>query len=236
MLKKLINPTNKKIKIARKVYETYCQTKSLLKTHEATGLAVGTIRRYIVLAEDLNNTNRISSKDRYYNSKEDINDNIAAPPPYDSTYDNDINNICQEGNKNISEIDIKEEIQEIKNSEDNMDVILANKISPLNDIKKKLFIGKLNTAAEKYVDVLINADENKLKRTSLKDAAIIAGVLIDKQVQLTHKDADVIKNQSIIFNLFGDNNKLAEFIANNMARQKALRERPVNKYIPAVNK
>ena len=177
----------------------------------------------------------MGNKDRYYNNNIDINNKDYAAPP-DSFDCTNRNNICQGEIENISKTSVKEEIDEIRNSEDGTDVFLANNVPSVNDLKKRLFIGKLNTAAEKYVDILINADENKIKRTSLKDAAIIAGVLIDKQVQLTHKDADIVKNQSIIFNLFGDNIKLSEFITGNMKRQQALRERPVNKYIPAVNK
>lgn len=232
MLKKLIHPSNKKIKIARKVYETYCQVKSLHKVREATGLAVDTIRKYIALAEDLNNINKISSKDRYYN-----NTTVSTEllPPDTADYINK-KNVCQEGNKNISKTSIKEEIQEIKNSEDGIEVFTVNNISPLSDLKKKLVIEKLGNVSEKYLEVLASADENKIKRTSLKDIAIITGVLIDKRVQLEHKNADVVKNQSIIFNLFGDNSKLAGFISDNLRRQKALKDRPVNKYIPAVNK
>ena len=76
------------------------------------------------------------------------------------------------------------------------------KIGSTKDIKNRLFVGKLKTVSEKYIDVLANADDHKIAKTSLKDVAIIAGVLIDKQLQIEHKQSDVVKNQSIIFNLF----------------------------------
>jgi len=210
--------------------------RSLQKVRAATGLAVDTIRKYIALAEDLNNIGKISSKDRYYNYNNIDKDKDNALPPDIADYNNRVN-VCQEENKKNLETSIREEIEEIKSSEDGMDVFTSNEDIPtMRDVKKSLIIKKLSEVSEKYINVLAAADEAKIKRTSLKDIAIITGVLIDKQVQLEHKNADVVKNQSIIFNLFGDNGKLAEFISGSMARQKALRERPVKKYIPATNR
>ena len=218
MLKKLTRTTPKKIKIARKVYETYCKVNSLKKTREATGLAIYTIRKYIALIEEINNKNKISKKDRYYSDNKDINKE-------------DVNKI-----KDSSDIDIREDAGKTDNDINDIEVINTNNIPDLKDTKNRILHGKLDTIAFKYLEYLDNPSERQLLKTSLKDRAVIAGILLDKKIQLEHKQGDIIRNQSMIFNLFGSNDNLASFIASSMKRQQALKDRPVKKYVPAVNK
>ena len=200
MLKKLIHPSAEKIKTARKVYEAYCKCSSLRATSKATGLAVNTIMKYITLVEDIDNNNKISEKDEYYNPGDvDKSDN----PDNDKT---------------------------------DIEVITAENVPSLKETKNKLLVSKLDTLSTKYLEYLENPNDDRLAKTSLKDHAVIAGILLDKKILLEHKQADVIRNQSIIFNLFGSNDKLASFITDSQARQKALKDRPVKKYIPGVSK
>src|SRR4030066_45820 len=62
----------KKIQKAKATYKIYCDLGTLQKTRDATGLAIRTIRRYIALTEELNHKSKLSSKDRYYNTEDDI--------------------------------------------------------------------------------------------------------------------------------------------------------------------
>ncbi len=226
----------KKIQKARKVYEIYCKVNSLAKTREATGLAIDTIRRYIVLIENIDNKSKLSTKDRYYNLSSN-NKNIENLESVEKNVE-DIKN-----NKNIliTHLDEKSnsksiENNEIENSKDSIEVITTNNVPDLKEVKNKILLGKLDSISSKYLDYLDNPDERKLNKTSLKDRAVIAGILLDKKILLEHKQADVIRNQSIIFNLFGNNKNLASFISGSLARQKALKDRPVKKYILAINK
>ena len=129
MLKKLTRTTPKKIKIARKVYETYCKVNSLKKTREATGLAIYTIRKYIALIEEINNKNKISKKDRYYSDNKDINKE-------------DVNKI-----KDSSDIDIREDAGKTDNDINDIEVINTNNIPDLKDTKNRILHGKLDTIA-----------------------------------------------------------------------------------------
>ena len=195
MLKKLIHPSAEKIKTARKVYEAYCKCNSLRATSKATGLAVNTIMKYIALVEDIDNVNKISEKDSYYNPGDvDKSDN----PDNDKT---------------------------------DIEVITAENVPSLRETKNKILLGKLDTASHKYIDILNSATDEQIAKTSLKDIAVIGGIALDKKILLEHKQADVIKDQSIIFNLFGSNAKLALFVSDSQARQKKLMDRPVKKYI-----
>jgi len=195
MLKKLIHPSAEKIKTARKVYEAYCKCSSLRATSKATGLAVNTIMKYIALVEDIDNVNKISEKDSYYNPGDvDKSDN----PDNDKT---------------------------------DIEVITAENVPSLRETKNKILLGKLDTASHKYIDILNSATDEQIAKTSLKDIAVIGGIALDKKILLEHKQADVIKDQSIIFNLFGSNAKLALFVSDSQARQKKLMDRPVKKYI-----
>jgi len=233
MLKPLQYVTRKKLKLARQVFETYKKLHNLEKTGVALGLATNTVRKYVALIEDINENNKVSNKDNYYNNNINTKE---CPPPVTGSYDNrDIGNCQGEIKNNIEDDNLETEtILESEGSE--TDVFLANKVPDIRATKNKILAEKLDTIAFKYLEYLDNPSEQQLHRTSLKDRAVIAGILLDKKSQLEHKDADVIKNQSIIFNLFGDNHKLSEFITGNMKRQQALRERPVNKYTPAISK
>ena len=228
MLRKLIHKPYKKINKARVVYDTYCKLNNLEKTSLATGLAINTIRTYIALIEDIDSKSKLSTKDRYYNNnniyKEDPPDNNTPAPIYNNIYNNkeDINN-------NIGNIDDNNDINDIE-------VITTNNVPSLKETKNKILLGKLDSISSKYLDYLDEPDKDKLAKTSLKDRAVIAGILLDKKILLEHKQADVIKNQSIIFNLFGNNKNLASFISGSLGRQKALKDRPVKKYILATNK
>jgi len=241
--------TNKKINKARMTYETYCKVNTLEKTKEATGLAINTIRKYIALVEDLDNKSRLSTKDRYYNTPDNkdnkeyiyINNNIkkeekkerilkkerkedslsAANIPINNIYNNNINNNINKVKDDISDVD---------------DIYLSNKNISIKETKNKILLSKLDTISTKYLGYLDNPTKDSLDKTSLKDRAVIAGILLDKKILLEHKQADVIKNQSVIFNLFGSNKELASFISNSMGRQKKLRDRPVKKYVLATGK
>ncbi|MFH2044486.1 MAG: hypothetical protein ABIK92_05005, partial [Pseudomonadota bacterium] len=122
-------------------------------------------------------------------------------------------------------------------NKDNLDVevITDNNIS-LKDTKNKILLKKLDDISFKYLEYLDNPDDIQLAKTSLKDHAVIAGILLDKKILLEHKQADVIKNQSIIFNLFGNNTNLSKFITDSLTRQHKLAAKPVKKYELAVNK
>jgi len=211
MLRKLINKPYKKINKARVVYDTYCKLNNLEKTREATGLAINTIRTYIALIEDIDSKSKLSTKDRYYN-----NNIITKEAPI-------YNNIYKDNIYNNNDINDKE-------------VITTNNVPSLKETKNKILLGKLDSISSKYLDYLDEPDKERLDKTSLKDRAVIAGILLDKKILLEHKQADVIKNQSIIFNLFGNNKNLASFISGSQGRQKALKDRPVKKYILATNK
>lgn len=231
MLKKLTNISTKKIKKARIVYNTYCKVNTLDKTREATGLAINTIRRYIALIEDIDNRSKLSSKDRYYNNN--INNNIyKEDPPASQDNNTPIYNNIYNNNKdidNIPNIDIENNINDIE-------VLNANNVPSLKETKNKILLSKLDTISSKYLDYLDNPNQARLDKTSLKDRAVIAGILLDKKILLEHKQADVIRNQSIIFNLFGNNKNLASFISDAMGREKKLKDRPVKKYELATNK
>ena len=241
--------TNKKINKARMTYETYCKVNTLEKTKEATGLAINTIRKYIALVEDLDNKSKLSTKDRYYNTPDNkdnkeyiyINNNIkkeekkerilkkerkedslsAANIPINNIYNNNINNNINKVKDDINDVD---------------DIYLSNKNISIKETKNKILLSKLDTISTKYLEYLDNPTQDSLDKTSLKDRAVIAGILLDKKILLEHKQADVIKNQSVIFNLFGSNKELASFISNSMGRQKKLRDRPVKKYVLATGK
>jgi hypothetical protein len=228
-LNKLIHPSRKKIKKAKEVYDIYCKTGSKAQTQAATGLAYNTIRKYVDLIEDINNRNKLSTKDRYYNNKDNINNNINSnltPPEAlqqdDNIYNNINNNNIYNDNNNINNII----------SDNNNEDIITN----LKDIKNKILLSKLDSISLKYLDQLDNATEEQLEKTSLKDHAVISGILLDKKILLEHKQNDVVKNQSIIFNLFGNNKNLAQFIGAVTSRQAKLREKPANKYILSTNK
>lgn len=216
MLKKLVKPTAKKIKKARVVYGTYCKVNTLAKTREATGLAIDTIRRYIALIEDIDNKSKLSSKDRYYNNKDN------------NIYNNNIYKDTKDINNNVDKIDNNK-----NNSKDSIEVINTTNVPSLKEVKNKILLGKLDTISLKYLGYLDDPDIAKLNKTSLKDRAVIAGILLDKKILLEHKQADVIKNQSIIFNLFGSNKELASFISGSLTRQKKLKNRPTKEYDPA---
>ena len=226
MLKKLVKPNPKKIKKAKEVYKIYIDVGSLHRTREATGLGIDTIRRYIALTEDINNKAKLSTKDRYYNIKNTKNIKNTPDPIY--IYNN---------NKDIYKDNInnnKEDINNIDNNIDNIgnistDTIIPQAVPPLRDLKNKLLSQKLDTISMKYLEYLDDPNENQLRKTSLKDRAVIAGILLDKKILLEHKQADVIKNQSIIFNLFGNNANLADFITGSQARQRKLEAREPKK-------
>ncbi|MBC8386596.1 MAG: hypothetical protein H8E13_00900 [Actinobacteria bacterium] len=205
--------TNKKINKARMTYETYCKVNTLEKTKEATGLAINTIRKYIALVEELDNKSKLSTKDRYYNTKDN--------KEYIYIKDNKDN--------------INKDIDEVKNNINDSGAITPNNIS-LKDTKNKILLSKLDTISTKYLGYLDNPSDKSLEKTSLKDRAVIAGILLDKKILLEHKQADVIRNQSVIFNLFGSNKELASFISDSMSRQRKLEARPVKKYELATGK
>ena len=117
-----------------------------------------------------------------------------------------------------------------------MQVFTADKIPSIKGTKNKILLSKLDTISNKYLDYLDNPDEDKLAKTSLKDRAVIAGILLDKKIQLEHKRGDIIKDQSIIFNLFGSNDNLQSFISQSIKRQKELKDRPARKYNPLPKK
>lgn len=225
MLKKLVKPNPKKIKKAKEVYKIYIDVGSLHRTRETTGLGIDTIRRYIALTEDINKKRKLSTKDRYY-STSTKNTRDTKPPIY--IYNN---------NKDIYKDNInnnKEDINNIDNNIDNIgnistDTIIPQAVPPLRDLKNKLLSQKLDTISMKYLEYLDDPNENQLRKTSLKDRAVIAGILLDKKILLEHKQADVIKNQSIIFNLFGNNANLADFITGSQARQRKLEAREPKK-------
>ena len=203
MLKKLIHPSAEKIKTAHKVYETYCKCNSLRATSKATGLAVNTIIKYIALAEDINNINKISERDSYYNP---------------------------------DDVDKSDNLDNLDNDKTDIEIITPENVPSLKEVKNKILLGKLDSISAKYLDYLENPSDRQLLKTSLKDKAVIAGIALDKKILLEHKQADVIKNQSIIFNLFGNNANLANFITDSQARQKKLKDRPLKKYVPGVSK
>ena len=213
MWSKLANPTAKKINKARVVYDTYCKVGTLEKTREATGCAFDTIRRYIALIENIDSRSKLSSKDRYYTKPDNTDNNIYID------------------NTNIDNIKDNKD-----NSINSTEVITESNIPSLKDTKNKILLSKLNTISTKYLDYLDDPSDERLEKTSLKDRAVIAGILLDKKILLEHKQADVIRNQSIIFNLFGDNKNLASFISDAVGRQKRLSAKPTKKYILAGSK
>lgn len=221
MLRKLINKPHKKINKARVVYDTYCKLNTLEKTREATGLAINTIRTYIALIEDIDNKSKLSTKDRYYNL-DNGNENVE-----------DKEQIKNNKNVLITHLDEKSNNKSIENNKSDIEVINPKNVPSLKEVKNKILLGKLDSISLKYLGYLDNPDKNRLHKTSLKDRAVIAGILLDKKILLEHKQADVIKNQSIIFNLFGNNKNLASFISDAMNREKKLSSRPVKKYITA---
>jgi len=232
MLQKLTKPSRKKIKKARTVYEVYCKVNTLEKTREATGLAINTIRRYIALAEDLNDRGKLSTKDRYYNNiYKDNNTPIAG----DNIINNDkpipagnISDTPYIYNNNIYNKDI-----DINNDNNDGDAKTNTNVPSIKETKNKILLSKLDSISSKYLDYLRDPSKERLEKTSLKDRAVIAGILLDKKILMEHKQADVIKNQSIIFNLFGNNKNLASFIADVTGRQKKLSSKPLKKYTPA---
>jgi len=227
MLKPLVYISRKKMKTARLAYETYCQTHSLKATAATTSLAINTIRKYIILIEDINNKNKLSSKDRYYNNQENTSQEIqeatsSEDPIYNNIYNKDIYNI-----NNNKEYINNNKINTI--TEEELDNNNINDKEVITNIKNKLLLQKLTTISEKYLSYLDDPTELQLHKTSLKDRAVIAGILLDK-ILLEHKQSDVIKNQSIIFNLFGNNKNLNQFIADVTGRQAKLRAKPIRKY------
>jgi hypothetical protein len=241
MLKKLVNPSNKKIKIAKRVYDLYCKINSLHAVKAETGLAIDTIRKYIMLVEDINNQCKISTKDRYYKPEAVVPEVVLADTPNDTPIyiykDKNIKNINIDKNikykDNINSTNIDNiNNKDIKYSED----IITNDISKDIKLKDKILINKLNDISKQYLEYLENPSAEMLNKTSLRDRGIIAGILLDKKILLTHKAADKVANQSIIFNLFGNNKSLSEFISGSMDRQKRLEQRPVKQYTQAINK
>jgi len=229
MLKKLVKPNPKKIKKARTVYKIYIDTGSLHRTREATGLGIDTIRRYIALTEDINNKRKLSTKDRYYRTDtQDARDNTD---PIYNIYNNNnkdnINNI----NNIIPEIISNKEDNKDKIGNIGKDNIIPSSVPDLKDLKNKLIIKKLDEISAQYLTYLEDPEANQLRKTSLKDRAVIAGILLDKKILLEHKQADVIKNASIIFNLFGNNANLADFIALSQGRQHRLQAREPKKML-----
>ena len=249
-IKPLKKPNRKKIKIAKLTYDTYCKAGNLADTAAITGLAINTIRKYIALIEDIDNRNKISSKQRYYDGSLSAEGNSApdhkssadtvsntVDPIYNNIYNNNINSkdinnkdIDINGNSNKN-IDIKDNNTSSINNKVNEEIINNSNSTGKKD-KASILIKKIDDISLKYLDYLDNPDSKLINKTSLKDRAIIAAVLLDKKILLEHKNADVVKNQSVIFNLFASNKNLAEFITNSLGRQKALQARPVNKYIP----
>jgi hypothetical protein len=200
MLKKLRYANRKKIKKAREVHETYKKLCNLIDTGKACNISVGTVRRYIALIEDIDKKKQEDDKSKYYRP-----DGVVEVIP--------------------------EVVETIIEGEDfDTDTILANNVPDIKDVKSKILAGKLDSIALKYLNYLDDPSEAQLHRTSLKDRAVIAGILLDKKYQLQQKAADSVKNQSIIFNLFGDNKKLSEFITGSFKRQQALQLRPVKKH------
>ena len=233
MLKKLVKPNPKKIKKARTVYKIYIDTGSLHRTREATGLGIDTIRRYIALTEDINNKRKLSTKDRYYRTgpkdNKDTQDTRDTDPIYNiynnkDIYKDNINNIIPEIISNKE--DNKDKIGNI-----GKDNIIPSSVPDLKDLKNKLIIKKLDEISAQYLTYLEDPEANQLRKTSLKDRAVIAGILLDKKILLEHKQADVIKNASIIFNLFGNNANLADFIALSQGRQHRLQAREPKKML-----
>jgi hypothetical protein len=255
----ILRTSRKKISKAAKVYEIYCKVNSLAKTREATGLGINTIRRYIAITEELSDRCKISTKDRYYNSKSKTEIERETPPPSDSADYNKQTNVCQVDNgKNINkdketEIETASDVATDISRETDREILLetetegetereegevytANNQLDIRDIKNKLIVNKLDRLSAKYLDMLDNPTDQQIRKTSLKDLGVIAGILLDKKILIEHKQSDAVKNQSIIFNLFGDNKNLAQFISGALNRQQALQDRPVKRYIPAVNK
>ena len=236
----------------RKTYETYCRLGTLMKTRAATGLDKNTIARYIKKIEDIDAKEKLSSKDRYYrvDNKGDIN--IEQSPPSDSIDSTEIKDICQvnkdKNSNNEENIVIEDypgiaaetghedkpgetiEAEVIVKDEGNIgkiekEVIINQSGTTLKDVKNKILKQKLDHLYMKYLEYLDNPSDHQLHKLSLKDTAVIAGILLDKKILIEHKQADVIKNQSIIFNLFGDNKELSSFIADYTARRKKLEGR-----------
>jgi len=204
MLKKLKKASKEKIKTAKKVYEAYLKCNNLRSTSAATGLAINTVRRYIALAEDETDKEKLASKESYYKS----------------------NNVEKPENPDIGEED-KEEKAEVVEVISN--VVIDENVPSIKEVKDRIVVNKLDKISNKYLDSLDNPNESKLHKTSLKDRAVIAGILIDKRVQLEQKQGGVIKDQSIIFNLFGSNEGLAKFIDGSVARRKKLQAREPKK-------
>ena len=232
----LKRPNRKKIAAARKVYETYCETGTKQETAYITGLAYNTVVKYVNYIESLNNKNKISRKDRYYNPG-----STEPEPPNPNINNNIIYNNNKLNKKKINkdkEIILINNNKEISNKENNIlninnkenkEEVITNKDYKLKD---KILLQHLDNISLKYLNYLKNPTDKQLDKTSLKDHGIIAGILLDKKALLTHKKDSEIKNQSIIFNLFGNNKNLAEFISEATGRQARLQNRPKKKYIP----
>jgi len=231
VIKKLINPSPKKIKKAKIVYDLYCKLHSLHQVKNETGLAIDTIRKYIDLIEDINKRNKLSTKDRYYNIEDhptESTESTESIQDINNIYNNNINNNILNIKENIN----NEEINNNKYINNRNEVITNNN----NKLKDKLLLQELDDISFQYLGYLKSPSDKQLEKTSLKDHGIIAGILLDKKALLTHKKDNEVKNQSIIFNLFGDNKNLAQFIQAATGRQARLQSKPKNKYTPAANK
>ena len=194
-----------------------------------------------MLVEDINNQCKISTKDRYYKPEVITPEVIQSMPPEDTPiyiYKDNIYKDKEYKDNNIKYKDINIKDKNINIDKYNIDStdIITNDISKDIKLKDKILINKLNDISKQYLEYLENPTEEMLNKTSLRDRGIIAGILLDKKILLTHKAADKVANQSIIFNLFGNNKSLSEFISGSMDRQKRLQDRPVREYQQAINK
>jgi len=240
--------TDKKIRLANKILEVYSMNGSLRTTAAVTGKSVNTVRKLIKLASseaqekkstkrkeyiynNINNINNINNNNINYvesgieNKK--IKENIQ-PAAIGETLKIQKNGKPTIGGelKNRNENGI-ENRNENRNAEMGIDTdALINK--DINSIKDGILIKQLDSISLQYLNYLKNPSDEALKKTSLKDFSIIAGVLLDKKILIQHKQADVIKNQSIIFNLFGNNENLASFISDVLNRQSKLASKPIN--------
>lgn len=239
-------PNAQKIRKMRKAYETYCRLGTLMKTAAATGLDKDTISRYIKQIEEIDEREKLSTRDRYYSTDNNRDINTEQSPPSDRLDYIDNKEVCQEGNKDNIEIGdypgiaAETEAQEspgeaitegviVEDKENTGKIekeVIINQSGPsLKEIKDKILKQKLGNISFKYLGILENPSDHQLHKLSLKDTAVIAGILLDKKILIEHKQADVIKNQSIIFNLFGNNRELSKFIAGSVGRQRKLEGR-----------
>lgn len=142
----------------------------------------------------------------------------------------DINNSNKISGKDSYYTPTNIDIPDNPNDDTTIEVISNDNMPSLKEVKNKLLLSKLDKVSHKCLDVINNATDEQLKKTSLKDFAVIAGISLDKKILLEHKQVDIIKNQSIIFNLFESNKGLANFITEETNRRKRLADRPPMKY------